>query len=150
VIIATAGNAVTRITVDPIGSTRTSVSTVPSTASRNLDFSSLLPATQVLDFGAGGLPFPDNIVPLSRLEPFAQTALALIPAQNSPTPAGSPNAAFTSTGSIPANNHLTLTGVFGGFQNYPKTVSGLLQGIQFGIAVDVKVAAVASATVAFE
>lgn len=146
VLIATAGNAFTRITVDPVGKTWNSVSTVPSAASRNWDFSSLLPATQVLDFLAGGLPFPDNIVPLSRVQPFALMALVQIPAQNSPTTAGSPNATFTNSGSIPASNHLTLTGVFGGFQNYPKTVSGLVL-IQFGVSVDVKVAAYTSATV---
>ena len=74
-----------------------------------------------LDFLTGGTPFPGGIVPASRIDPLAQSALAAIPI---PSNAGAgANGTVGGTGVLPADGHITFAALgltpptFGGFTN---------------------------------
>ena len=72
--------------------------TVPLAPWRTGDFSALLPATVIKDPFAGGAPFPNNVIPASRLNPVA------LKLQNQFYP--SPN--FGNTGALSAGNYRNL------------------------------------------
>jgi hypothetical protein len=93
---------------------------VPSQNSRNWDFSTA--GFKVIDFLTGG-QFPGGIIPQSRIDPAASSAIAGIPLPNAS--GGSPgNALFQASGNLPASGHISLTTLglptrFGGFVNVP-------------------------------
>jgi hypothetical protein len=96
--------------------------------------------TPVIDFMTGN-PFPGNIVPQSRLDPAAISALATIPMPNSGI---SPNAAYTASGSLPADGHLVINNLqlgqlsaFAAFQQLGSTApSGGVDTVQFQLFAD--------------
>jgi hypothetical protein len=92
---------------------------VVSDRARSLDFSGI--AATVYDFAAGGFPFPANRIPQSRTDPTAAVTIARIPASSAP--GTEPNALYASTGVIPSDGHLTLTGNFGGYTNFPSNAT---------------------------
>jgi hypothetical protein len=64
---------------------QTFTSTVPIAAFHSGDFSSLLPKTVIFDpRGNGHTPLPNNIIPLSAIDPTSAKLMALYPAQNLP------------------------------------------------------------------
>ncbi len=64
---------------------QTFTSTVPIAAFHTGDFSSLLPKTVIFDpRGNGHTPLPNNIIPLSAIDPTSAKLMALYPAQNLP------------------------------------------------------------------
>jgi Carboxypeptidase regulatory-like domain/TonB dependent receptor/TonB-dependent Receptor Plug Domain len=64
---------------------QTFTSTVPIPAFHTGDFSSLLPKTVIFDpRGNGHTPLPNNIIPLSAIDPTSARLMALYPAQNLP------------------------------------------------------------------
>ena len=68
---------------------------IPPTAFRNGDFSSLLPNTIIID-PTNGQPFPNNAIPTNRIDPNAETFLSFTPAPNR-----------TGSNVLGANNFLT-------------------------------------------
>jgi hypothetical protein len=82
-------------TVDHEGVTQSG--TVPTPQERNGDFSSLLPATKIID-PQTGLPFNGNLIPPSRINPIGyKIATMLIPAPST----GGLTANFVSAPSVP-------------------------------------------------
>jgi hypothetical protein len=88
-IIAAVGDAATSIiTVDPVKGTFDASVTVPTAAARVGDYSDA--EFRAIDFltcsGSNCLPFPNSIIPASRLSPFELMALNQIPLPNTPVP----------------------------------------------------------------
>lgn len=140
-------NGTALITVDPAAKTWTSVVSVPTAAARQGDFSAL--TTQVFDFLGGGFAFPGNVIPASRLNPTALAALNRLPLPNAPVPAGTVNGTYTSTGTIPPNNHLTFSTSFGYFQVFAKGISGTTYVAAYNLTVDVMGVGSGAASVKF-
>lgn len=76
-------NAVSTLTVDPTAGTLAGKATVPTAATREGDFSNS--GLSTLDFTAQGpfpntqSPFPNNVIPRSRMDPAALTASSNLP-----------------------------------------------------------------------
>jgi len=89
VIAAVSDAATSIITVDPANGTFDGSVTLPTAASRAGDFSDAeFQAIDLLTCDSGGncQPFPGNIIPASRLDPFALMALNGLPLPNTPVP----------------------------------------------------------------
>lgn len=137
------------IHVDPTQRTWQATLTEPSATARQYNFADV--STTVYDLltcqqGGSGLqcaPFPGNVVPQSRLDPAAVSALSAIPMANSGT---SPNAAYTGSGSIPADGHLVINNLqlgqlsaFAAFQQIgtiPQSADTQPYNIQFQLFAD--------------
>ena len=134
------------ININPAQGTWQATYTVPSSAARVWDFAAS--GFTVTDFSSS-LPFPGNVVPLSRIDPMAASAIAMLPLPNSATPAGA-NGSWSSSGVLPAGGHFTIGAgsgpppAFGGFINL--TTRGA-QTVNFKLSVDGMI--VASTTVPF-
>ena len=84
-------------------------STVPTSAARTGDFSSL--STPIID-PETGQPFPGNLIPASRIDPSAASLLAYIPAANQP--GARQNYRFTSASAVNSDDvNLRITHAFG-------------------------------------
>jgi uncharacterized protein (TIGR03437 family) len=115
-----AGDAI--ININPAQNTWQATYVVPTSAAKNWDFSGA--GFTVTDFlsGTPGLPFPGNIIPFSRVDPLAESALSALPL---PTVAGTTgaNGTWSASGTLPAGGHFTIgTGTsqppsFGGYIN---------------------------------
>lgn len=119
---ATGPGSTAIISINPSQGTWQSTYTVPSTLSRNWNFSSA--GFIVTDF-ISGTPFAGNIVPQSRVDPAAATALSALPVPNNGAGTGA-NGVWSTSGAVPPNGHFTVTiaanpgttvGNFGGFVN---------------------------------
>jgi len=139
-----AGNAT--ININPAQNTWQATYTVPTAATRNWDFSKA--GFTVTNF-LSGLPFPNNIIPLSLVDPLAASALSALPLPNGAATAGA-NGTWTASGTIPAGGHFTIgTGTnppsgFGGFINLTNRGA---QSVTFNLYVDGKL--IASKQVSF-
>jgi uncharacterized protein (TIGR03437 family) len=108
------------IQINPAQNTWQANYIVPTQAARAGDFSG--DGFTVLNYLANGLPFPNNIVPLSQLDQMASSALNLLPPPNVAGPNG-PNGTLSASGTLPAGGHFTIgAGTnpipnFGGFIN---------------------------------
>jgi uncharacterized protein (TIGR03437 family) len=129
-----AGSAV--ININPAQNTWQATYIVPTASARLWDFAG--DGFTVLDFSNGGLPFPGNVVPLSRLDPIAVAAAGLLPLPNVAGTTGA-NGSWSASGTLPAGGHFAIgTGanpppVFGGFINL--TARGA-QSTDFSLSVD--------------
>jgi uncharacterized protein (TIGR03437 family) len=129
--VSAGGTAV--ININPTQGTWTAMYTVPTAAARQWNFSG--DGFTVTDF-ASGSPFPANIIPASRIDPAASSALNMLPLPNG---AGSgANGVWTASGSF-TGSHFTIGaattpgGIFGGFTNL--TTRGA-QSTTFSLYVD--------------
>jgi hypothetical protein len=120
------GNVYAVIAIDPGNNTWQATYTVPATPPRFWDFSSA--GFIITDF-MSGYPFPGNVIPMSRVDPIAATAISILPQANAPGTIGA-NSAFFSSGTLPANGHFAIgagflpqLSNFGGF-TYLTHVSG--------------------------
>jgi uncharacterized protein (TIGR03437 family) len=91
IAVVTEGSASATITIDPANGSVEGLLPVPTVASRNFDFSSSpdrrLDLFTCLAAGSGAMsaiPFPGNIIPLSRVSPQELQALQLLPLPNTP------------------------------------------------------------------
>jgi len=96
------GSAV--ININPAQNTWQATYTEPTAAARQGNFSSA--GVVVTDF-ISGLPFPNNEVPFSRLDPLAVAAANVLPLPNAPGTSG-PNGTFSASGTLPAGGHFTI------------------------------------------
>ncbi len=103
------------IIVDPAAGTYTAESTEPTMMSSVGNFSGT--EVEVIDFMMFGSPMAGNIVPASRFDPGARTALNLLPQPNSPVEGGS-TGGLKSAGNL-SGTHIALEGRFGGFLQLP-------------------------------
>jgi uncharacterized protein (TIGR03437 family) len=132
-----AGNAT--ININPAQNTWQATYVVPSSAARSWSFSQA--GFTVTDF-ISGLPFPGNIIPFSRVDPLAASALSGLPLPNGAI--NGANGTWTASGTIPAGGHFTIgTGTnpppgFGGFINL--TTRGT-QSVTYNLYVDGKLIA---------
>jgi hypothetical protein len=124
------------ININPAQNTWQATYTVPTAAARQGDFSG--DGVVVADFLNGGRPFPNNVVPLSRLDPLAVAAAGVLPLPNAAATAG-PNGTFSASGTLPAGGHFSIGAgtspppVFGGFINL---VTRGAQSATFSLHVD--------------
>ena len=119
------GNVFAVIAIDPGNNTWQATYAVPATPSRFWDFSNAFSSAGsgiVMDF-LSGYPMPGNVIPMSRVDPIAATAISILPQANSPVTTGA-NSAFFSSGSLPPDHHFMIGGGFlpqlsnfGGFTN---------------------------------
>jgi uncharacterized protein (TIGR03437 family) len=116
------GNVFAVIAIDAGNNTWQATYTVPATPSRFWDFSSASGWGIVMDF-LSGYPFPGNVIPMSRVDPIAATAISILPQANSPVTTGA-NSAFFSSGTLPPDRHFMIgagflpqLSNFGGFTN---------------------------------
>ena len=132
------------VAVDPQVGIWSASWTVPGNDARAWNFRSA--GVPVLDFltckGPSCLGFPANAVPLSRVDPAAQSALTgLLPPNYLPT-LNSVNGLYTSAGTLPAGGHLTFNATsFGGFRNVahnPGVNNGSFQLYVDNLLVDTK------------
>jgi len=102
VAVSDAGSCV--ITIDPQAGTYSATVNVPSSTTRSFDFggSDLTPVD--LQTGTG---FPLNIIPQSRIDAAARTALNSLPLPNVSTP-GAANGVFQTTGVATAGSTFTV------------------------------------------
>lgn len=101
------------ININPSQGTWQATYTVPTAASRGWNFSTA--GFVVTDFFTG-LPFPGSIVPASRVDPVAASALSTLPLPNG---AGTgANAPWTASGTLPADGHVTFSGTSGPGGNF--------------------------------
>jgi hypothetical protein len=144
------------ITVDPAAKIWTLRAVVPTSQTRAWNFSGVsqtvfdFSSTRVVNGAAVIDAFPGNVIPFSRADPLAATALAQIPFANTVGSAGSPNTSYTSSGPIPDNGHLKLTGAFGGFQLYDKALFGQSVAFTSSMLVDLVPQPSQSSTVKFQ
>jgi uncharacterized protein (TIGR03437 family) len=106
------------VTINPGQNSWQATYTVPNATARQWNFTG--DGFTVLDLLNNG-PFPANVVPPSRLDPAAVSALSLLPLPTT-APAGIANGAWTASGTLPANGHVSLSDVvrasgFGAFGN---------------------------------
>jgi uncharacterized protein (TIGR03437 family) len=132
--VCPAGSAT--IQINPAQNTWQAKYIVPTAAARNWDFSG--DGFVVLNYAAGGQPFPNNLVPLSLVDQLAFSAASTLPAPNVAGAAGA-NGTWSASGTLPAGGHFTIgTGTnppanFGGFINL--TTRGA-QSSKFSLYVD--------------
>jgi uncharacterized protein (TIGR03437 family) len=106
------GTGLATIHVDPMKGTWQAALTEPSATARQYNFADV--SGQVYDLqacqqGANGVQcnaFAGNVVPQNRVDPAAISALGAIPQPNGGI---SPNASYTSSGSLPADGHLVIS-----------------------------------------
>lgn len=79
-----APNENVEIGFNPAKGTFSGTASTPTAQSRAWDFSA--DGSQVLDLLAGGAPFPNNVIPLSRVDPAAITAVSNLPIPSVVTP----------------------------------------------------------------
>jgi uncharacterized protein (TIGR03437 family) len=109
--LAAQGVGTATIHVDPTQGTWQATLSDPSGTAREYNFADV--SGSVYDLmscqqGGSGVQcnaFPGNVVPQSRVDPAALSALSTIAMANSGT---SPNAAYTASGSIPSDGHLVI------------------------------------------
>ena len=119
------GNVFAVIAIDPGNNGWQATYAVPATPSRFWDFSnafSNLGSGIVMDF-LSGYPMPGNVIPMSRVDPIAATAISILPQANASGSSGA-NSAFFSSGVLPPDHHFMIGGGFlpqlsnfGGFTN---------------------------------
>ena len=108
------------ININPAQNTWQATYVVPTAMARNWDFSGA--GFTVTNFLAGGVPFPNNIIPFSLVDPLAAAASSNLPLPNVPGAAGA-NGTWSASGTLPVGGHFTIgTGSnpppnFGGFIN---------------------------------
>ena len=138
VVEATSAAGSANIQINPAANTWQATYVVPTAAARQGDFSQA--GFVVTDFIAG-LPFPNNAVPNSRLDPLALAATGVLPLPNvSSTTGPSPNGIWSASGTLPAGGHFTIgagtatspSSNFGGFVNIPRGA----QAAAFSLRVD--------------
>jgi uncharacterized protein (TIGR03437 family) len=131
-----AGSAL--ININPARNTWQATYVVPTAAARQGDFSQA--GFVVTDFSTG-MPFPNSVIPISRLDPRAVAAIGLLPFPNvAGTTGPSPNGTWSVSGTLPAGGHFTIgAGTaaspppnFGGFINIPRGT----QSTTFSLRVD--------------
>ncbi|MFN7993619.1 MAG: hypothetical protein U0Q18_08465 [Bryobacteraceae bacterium] len=129
-ILATSDSGSASILIDPVQGSWLGSNTMPLPPVRAGDFSALLP-TPVLDYmtcqDSGNLtclPLPNNMMPLSRMDPSMPTAMALLPLPNALPSRGV--GIYMSSAALPASGHFaiddqnnTATGFFGAIANIP-------------------------------
>lgn len=81
---------------------------VPTSAARSWDFSGAREIT-ISDYLAGGATPPGGVMPVSRVDPDAQSAIGFVPQPNSPM-AGSSTGSLLLTGAIQPGTPLVITG----------------------------------------
>jgi len=112
-----AGSAI--ININPAQNTWQATYIVPTAAARVGNFSGA--GFVVMNYLTDG-PFPNNILPVSLLDPLAVAAAGGLPAPNVASATG-PNGTWSASGTLPAGGHFTIgTGTnpppnFGGFIN---------------------------------
>ncbi len=133
-----AGSAV--IKIDPTQNTWRATLTVPTASSRQFNF--LNAGVPVFDFLNNGAPFPNNVIPFTRVDPLEVEALSLLPQATSDL-SGSPNATFTDSGALPAGGHFSIDSDtlgqltnFGAFAQISRGGPGLSQTTNFQLLVD--------------
>ena len=119
------GNVFAVIAIDPGNNGWQATYAVPATPSRFWDFSNAFSSAGsgiVMDF-LSGYPMPGNVIPMSRVDPIAATAIGILPQANASGTSGA-NSAFFSSGSLPTDHHFRIGGGFlpqlsnfGGFTN---------------------------------
>jgi uncharacterized protein (TIGR03437 family) len=109
------------IGIDPGNNAWQATYTVPATPPRYWDFSTA--GFTITDFYSGGLPFPGNIIPMSRVDPIAAAVINMLPLATTSVATGA-NGTFSSSGTLPPDRHFMIgAGVlpqlsnFGGFTN---------------------------------
>jgi hypothetical protein len=139
-----AGNAT--ININPAQNSWQATYVVPTATARAGNFSG--DGFTVMDF-LGGPPFPNNRIPLARMDPLAVSASAALPFPNGAAVSG-PNGTWTASGTIPASGHFTI----GAGSNPPPNFGGFInlssrgaQSASFSLYVDGQL--VASKQVAF-
>ena len=127
------------IDINPADNTWQGSLPVPATPERQYDFSPT--GVAVTDF-LSGQPFVGNIVPASRLDPIAVSAVRALPLPNVQPPAHSPNATFFSSGTLPAGGHFSISpsvqtelANFGAFE-FISHQPGVSQTVTFELFVD--------------
>jgi uncharacterized protein (TIGR03437 family) len=145
------GGVTATIAINPTQNTWQATYTVPTALTRQGNFSQS--GITVVDFLNGGVPFPGDIIPASRLDPLVATACSALPLPNAPVGSAS-NGTWTSSGTLPTGGHFSTSlippGVsastsFGGFVNIPNLPG--TNTVTFQLYVDSEL--VASAPVSF-
>ena len=110
------------ININPAQNTWQATYVVPTAAARVGNFSG--DGFTVTDFLGNNMPFPNNVIAPSRLDPIALSAANALALPNvAGTTGPSPNGTWSASGTLPAGGHLTIgTGTnlppnFGGFIN---------------------------------
>jgi uncharacterized protein (TIGR03437 family) len=148
VVFASMINANLRISIDPIANTWTSTITVPNDQVRQWDFSQA--GFAVFDFLANA-PLPFSFVPLSRVDPVAQTAMSAFLVGGKPNP-GDPNVVVVANGKLPSSRHISMETLglpptaFGGFTNVTSRVRNVNNNFTFSLSIDSVIVATKSAT----
>jgi uncharacterized protein (TIGR03437 family) len=104
-----AGTAI--ISIDPPGGSWQATISAPTAAAFAGNFS-ISEFGSVLDFltctaNGGCSPFPNNLIPISLMDPLSLKALAVLPLATTTT-TGSVNGTFTESGALPANGHFSI------------------------------------------
>jgi len=127
-MVATSETASAVVNIDPVHGTWQATLTAPTAAAAQFNYSSL--TFPVLDFlsciSTGCSPFPANIIPLSRVDPFLAKVLSLIPLPTGCATQGlAINGVATLSGSF-SGSHLTWNNPapFGGFQQISQANAG--------------------------
>ncbi len=101
-----------KVTIDPSAATYQFEATEPIQRARYGDFSGT--EIQVADFLQNGGPMPNNIVPMSRLDPGVVSALQLLPLPNTPV-GGSSTGLLKNADTLTSGSHIEFDNRFGGF-----------------------------------
>jgi uncharacterized protein (TIGR03437 family) len=109
-VVATSEAGSSVINIDPVQNTYRAVVSVPLPATRVGDFSRW--PSPLYDFftcnpSSGCFPFPNNVVPVTRLDPIQAKAIALLPQPSASTSADGVNSSFVSSGSL-ASSHVVI------------------------------------------
>ncbi len=133
-VAATSEGGTAIINIDPAAGTWQASISTPTAAGLAWNFSrsefgsvfDLLTCTA----NGGCLPFPGNVIPVSRLDPLALEAEAVLQIATTTT-AGSVNGTFTESGTLPSNGHFSIDQStlkeltnFGGFIQIPEAGPG--------------------------
>ncbi len=113
--MSAAGSAT--ININPAQNTWQATYVVPTAAARAWDFAG--DGFVVTDF-ISGLPFPNNIIPLTRIDPLAASAASVLALPTAATTG--PNGTWTASGTLPAGGHFTI----GAGTNPPPTFGGFI------------------------
>jgi uncharacterized protein (TIGR03437 family) len=133
-----AGSAV--ISINPAQNTWQATYIVPTAAARLGDFSG--DGVVVTDYTRSA-PFPNNEVPVSRLDPIAVAEASVLPLPNVAGTAG-PNGTWSASGTLPAGGHFTIgngASPLPGFGGFINLVSRGAQSVTFTLKVDGKLVA---------